>query len=154
MRLDRSEMPPGKSGQSGKTVPTYFTDPEVDASAIVPGSEIRTQPKVDRPHWNEILDALQEDADFCEDGETTIARDGAIAILVVFFITDDSQEAIEENEVPQKNAGSTSFPTPWVPGYPRRSQCCADVQGGSSALRASRRKSRTTQRRPTFGETW
>ena len=30
---------------------------------------------MDRQHWNEILDALQEDADFCEDGETTIAHD-------------------------------------------------------------------------------
>ena len=59
------------------------------------------QSSMDRPHWNEILDALQEDVDFCEDGETTIARDGAIAIPGVFYITDDSQEAIEENEVPQ-----------------------------------------------------
>ena len=56
---------------------------------------------MDRPHWNEILGALQEDADFCEDGETTIARDGAIAIPGVFYITDDGQETIEENEVPQ-----------------------------------------------------
>ena len=80
VRLDRPEkMRHGKSGQSGKTVPTYFTDPEVDASTIVPGSEIWTQPSMDRPRWNEILDALQEDVDFCEDGETTIARDGAIA---------------------------------------------------------------------------
>ena len=55
---------------------------------------------MDRPHWNEILDALQEDVDFCQDGETAIARDGAIAILGVFYITDDGQEAIEENEVP------------------------------------------------------
>ena len=60
-----------------------------------------TQPSMDRPHWNEILDALQEDADFCEDGETTIARDGAIAIPGVFYITGDGQEAIEKNEVPQ-----------------------------------------------------
>ena len=52
-------------------------------------------------HWNEVLDALQEDVDFCEDGETTIARDGAIAIPGDFYITDDGQEAIEENEVPQ-----------------------------------------------------
>ena len=57
--------------------------------------------KLDRPHWNDILDALQEDVDFCEDGETTIARDGAIAIPGVFCITDDGHEAIEENEVPQ-----------------------------------------------------
>ena len=56
---------------------------------------------MDRPHWNEVLDALQEDADFCDDGETTIARDGAIAISGVFYITDDGQEATEENEVPQ-----------------------------------------------------
>ena len=82
-------------------VPTYFTDPEVDAPTIVPGSETWTQSRMERPHWNEILDALQEDVDFCEDGETTIARDGAIAIPVVFYITDDGQEAIEENEVPQ-----------------------------------------------------
>ena len=94
VRLDRPEMRPGTSGQSGKTVPTYFTDPEVDAPTIGPGLEIWTQPRMD-------LDALQEDVDFCEDGETTIARDGAIAIPGVFCITDDGQEAIEENEVPQ-----------------------------------------------------
>ena len=93
VRLDRPEMRPGISGQSGKTVPTYFTDTEVDASTIVPGSEIWTQPSMDRPHWDDILDALQEDVDFCEDGETTIARDGAIAISGVFYITDDGQEA-------------------------------------------------------------
>ena len=101
VRLDRPEMRPGTSGQSGKTVPTYFTDLEVDASTIVPGSEIWTQPSMDRPHCNDILDALQEDVDFCEDGETTIARDGAIAIPGVFYITDDGQEAIEDVEVPQ-----------------------------------------------------
>ena len=94
-------MRPGTSGQSGKTVPTYFTDPEVDALTIVPGSESWTQPSMDRPHWNEILNALQEDVDFCEDGETTIARGGAIAIPGVFYITDDGQEAIEEHEVRQ-----------------------------------------------------
>ena len=94
VRLDRPEMRPGTSGQSG-------TDPEVDAPTIAPGSEIWTQPSMDRPHWNEVLDALQEDADFCDDEETTIARDGAIAILGVFYITDDGQEAVEENEVPQ-----------------------------------------------------
>ena len=44
---------------------------------------------MDRPHWNEVLDALQEDVDFCEDGETTIARDGAIAIPGGFYMTDD-----------------------------------------------------------------
>ena len=44
---------------------------------------------------------MQEDADFCDDGETTIARDGATTIPGVFYITDDGQEAVEENEVPQ-----------------------------------------------------
>ena len=97
VRLNRGEMRPGTSGQ----VQIYCTDPEVDAPTIVPGSEIWTQPSMDRPHWNEILDALQEDVDFCENGATTIARDGAIAIRGVFYITDDGQEAIEENEVPQ-----------------------------------------------------
>ena len=100
VRLDRPEMRPETSGQSGKTVPTYLTDPEVDAPTIVPGSEIWTQPSLDRPHWNEILDALQEDVDFCEDGETTIARDGAIVIPGVFNITDGGQETTEENELP------------------------------------------------------
>ena len=90
VRLDRPEMRPGTSGQNGKTVPTYFTDPEADAPTIVPGSEIWTQPSMDRPRWNEVLDALQ-----------TIARDGAIAIPGGFYVTDDGQEAVEENEVPQ-----------------------------------------------------
>ena len=31
LRLDRPEMRPGNSEQCGKTVPTYFTDLEVDA---------------------------------------------------------------------------------------------------------------------------
>ena len=53
------------------------------------------------PEADESTDRLQEDVDFCEDGETTIARDGAIAIRVVFYITDGGQEAtVEENEVP------------------------------------------------------
>ena len=52
VRLDRPEMPPGTSGQSGKTVPIYFTDPEVDAPTIVPGSEFWTQSCMDRTHWN------------------------------------------------------------------------------------------------------
>ena len=67
----------------------------------VPGSEDWIQPSTDRPHCNVVLDALQEDVGFCEDGETTTARDGAIAIRVVFYITDGGQEAtVEENEVP------------------------------------------------------
>ena len=126
VRLDRPEMRPGTSGQSGKTVPTYFTDMEVHAPTIVPGSEIWTQPSMDRP---QTLDALQEDVDFCEDGETTIARDGAIAIPGVFYITNDGQEAIEENEVP--HISLQVRPAFRHPGYrerPRGSQCCADVQ--------------------------
>ena len=102
VRLDRLEMRPGTSGQSGKTIPTYFTDPELDAPTFAPRSEIWTQPSMDRTHWNEVFDALQEDVDFCEDGETTIVRDGAIAIPGVFYITDDRQEEVEENEVPQR----------------------------------------------------
>ena len=42
VRLDRHEMRPGTSGLSVKTVPTYFTDPEVDAPTIVPCSETWT----------------------------------------------------------------------------------------------------------------
>ena len=56
---------------------------------------------MDRPQWNEVLDVLQEDVDFCEDGETTIARDGAIATRGGFYITDDGQEGVGENEVLQ-----------------------------------------------------
>ena len=46
VRLDRPEIRPGTSGQNGKTIPTYFTDPEVDAPTIVPGSESCTPPSV------------------------------------------------------------------------------------------------------------
>ena len=87
VRLDRPEMRPGTSGQSGKTVTTYLIDLEVDTPTIVPGSDVWTQSSMDRPHWNEILDALQEDVDFCEDVETTIERDGAITIPGFFFFT-------------------------------------------------------------------
>ena len=84
---------------------------------------------MDRPHWNEILDALQEDADFCEDGVTTIARDGAIAILGAFHNADDGRETVEENEVPQiLLQARPAFRQPWVPGRPRGSQRCAEVQ--------------------------
>ena len=94
-------MRPGTSGQSGKTIPTHFTDPELDAPTAVSGSEIWTQPSMDQPHWNEGLDALQVDVDFCEDGETTIARDVATAIPGVFYIIGDGLGEVEENEVPQ-----------------------------------------------------
>ena len=94
--LDRCEMRPGTSGPNGKTVPIYYTDLDADAS------EAWKQPGIDQPHWNEVIDALQEDAVFCEDGETTTAHDGAIAIPGVFYITDDGPEAtVEEDEVPQ-----------------------------------------------------
>ena len=124
VQLDRPEMRPGTRGQSGKTIPTYFTHPELDAPTTVSGSEIWTQPSMDRPHWNEVLDALQEDVDFCEHGETTIARDGAIAFPGVFYFIDDGRGEVEENEVPQF---STSFSTSWIPSYSRGSQCSAEI---------------------------
>ena len=101
VRLDRHEMRPRTSGHSGKIVPTFFVDPELDAPTVVSRSGIWAQPSMDQPHWNEVLDALQEDVDCCEDGETTIARDGAIAIPGVFYITDDGLGEVEEKEVPQ-----------------------------------------------------
>ena len=69
--LDRPEMRRGTSGQSGKTVPTYFR-PGSGCTDNRSGSEIWTQPSMDRPHLNEILDALQEDVDFCEDGVSPV----------------------------------------------------------------------------------
>ena len=77
--LGRFEMRHGTSGQSDQTVPTCFTDPELDA----------------------LTDALPEDVDFCKDGETTIASDGAIVILGDIFINDDGQEAGGETELTQ-----------------------------------------------------
>ena len=56
VRLDRPEVRPGTSGQSGKTVPTYFTDPEVDAPTIVPGSEDWMPSGIDPPQWNEVFE--------------------------------------------------------------------------------------------------
>ena len=41
---------------------------------------------------------MQEDVNFCDEGETTIARDGAIAIPGVFYSTDDGQEATVEEK--------------------------------------------------------
>ena len=61
--LDRLEMRPG-TGQSGKTVPTFCTDPEADASTVALGSEFWRRPGFGHPHWNEVLDALQVDVDF------------------------------------------------------------------------------------------
>ena len=116
LRCDREQV-----DKAERTVPTYFTDLVVDAPTIVPGSEIWTLPSMDRPLRNEILDALQEDADFCEDGETTIARDGAIAIPGVFCFSADGQEAIEENEVPADIiARPKSFPTSLGTGLSER----------------------------------
>ena len=81
VRLDRPEM---DKAEKAETPYRHFTDPEVDAPTIVSGSEIWTLPNLDRPHWNEVLDALQEDVDFFDDGETTVARDGSIAIPGVY----------------------------------------------------------------------
>ena len=47
VRLHRPEMRPGTSGQSGKTVPKYFTEPE--APTIAPGSVDWIQPGIHRP---------------------------------------------------------------------------------------------------------
>ena len=65
VRLDRPGVRLGTSGQNCKTIPTYFTDLEVDAPTIVPGAESCTPPSMDGPHWNEAVDAMLEDADFC-----------------------------------------------------------------------------------------
>ena len=78
---------------------------------------------------DEVLNALQEDDDFCEDGETTtIARDGVTAIPRVLHITDDGQETtVEENEVPRiQFAGSTSVSTSWIPCRSRGAQRCTE----------------------------
>ena len=102
VRLDRPEMRPGTSGQSGRMVPIYFTDREADAQTLTSQSDVWNQPSADQPPWDEVLGAIQEDVDVCEDGETTIARDGATAIPGVFHVTDDGQSAtVEENELPQ-----------------------------------------------------
>ena len=63
--LDRPEMRPG-TGHCGKTVPTHHTDPEADASAAALVSEFWMQPHIDHVHWNEVLDALQEDVVFLQ----------------------------------------------------------------------------------------
>ena len=113
------------------------------------------QPSIDRPHGKEALDAPQEDVDFCEDGETTIAHDGAIAIPV---------ETVEENDVPQiLLQARPSFSTSWVRGCPRGGQRCTEgprflrsetaytvrkiPQTRTWGSRVCRREPRTTQRR-------
>ena len=64
---------------------------------------------------------------FCEDGETTIARDGVIAIPDGFYFTDDGPEEIEENEVPQiLLQARPAFRHPGYRACPRRSRCSAD----------------------------
>ena len=101
VRLDRPQMRAGTSGQNGKTVPIYFTDPEADQPMTAPGSKVSIQTNVDRPHCNEVLNALKEDVDFSRTGETTMAR-GEIAIPGVFYITDGGQEGtVGENDVSQ-----------------------------------------------------
>ena len=128
VRLDRPEMRPGTSGQSGKTVPTYSTDPEVDAPTIVPGSELWTHSSMDRPQWNEILDGLQEDADFCEDGTTTIARDGAIAIQGFSTSPTMDRRQLKKTRYRRYYYRLDQL-SDTVPGHQRGSQCCAEVKG-------------------------
>ena len=99
VRLDRPEIRLGTSGRSGKAVPTYFTDRK-----WMHRQSFQVPRFGHNQAWTDHTGSrfsLQEDVDFCEDGETTIAPDGAIAIPGFFYITDDGLEAIEENEVPQ-----------------------------------------------------
>ena len=80
VRLHRPEMRPGTVGKMARPYRYITPTRKRTPRQSVRGSEVWIQPSVDRPHWNEVLDAPQEDVDFCEDGETTIAHDGAIAI--------------------------------------------------------------------------
>ena len=101
VRLDRPKMRPGKSGHNGKSVLTYFTDPEVDAPTIVPGSELWTikyGPTTLERYSRRTARGRRLLRGRRDDDRT---RYGAIAIPGVFCITDDGQEGIEENEVPQ-----------------------------------------------------
>ena len=97
VRLDRPELRPGTSGQSGKTVPT-FSDPEVDAPTIVPGFEIWTT--MYGPTTLERGSRRTARGRRCLRGRRDDDRTrGTIAIPGGFYLTDDGQEAIEENEV-------------------------------------------------------
>ena len=121
VRLDCPEMRPGTRGQNGKTAPVYFTDPEANAPTPALGSEVHIQPSIDRPHWNEVLDALQEDVDFCEDGETTIARDGAIAIPVFSTLLTMVRRRPRKRTKCQRYYCRFSLPTSWISGPSERS---------------------------------
>ena len=128
VRLDRREMRPGTSGQSGKTVPTCFTDPEVDAPTIVPGSEI----------WATKY------------GPTTLERGSrrtpARGRRFLRGRRDDDRTRWSnrhpggflhhrrwsggnwrERGTADIIAGSTSFPTSWVLCCPRGFHCCAEI---------------------------
>ena len=101
VRLDRPEMRPGTSGQRGKTVPTYFTDPEVDVATIVPGSESWTQPSTDRPNWTRFSTHCKRTS---TSARTERRRSHVFArspSRAFFYMTDEGQETIEEKEVPQ-----------------------------------------------------
>ena len=42
-----------------------WCDPEADALTTAPRSEVWIQPNDDRTHWDEVLNVLQEDVDYC-----------------------------------------------------------------------------------------
>ena len=98
VRLDRPEMRPGTSGQSGKTVPTYFTDPEVDAPTIVPGSDTTKYGPTTLERDSRRTARGRRFLRGRRDDERTRWSNRHPG---VFYITDDGHEAIEENEVPQ-----------------------------------------------------
>ena len=155
--LDRPEMRLGTKGENGKTVPRYFTDPEADAPTPAPGSEIWIQPSIDQPHRNEVLDAFQEDVEICEDGETTIARDGGIAILGVFCFSHDGQETTVEKRCTQgsrflrsqtwcrRQRAGTAHKTLEFSTAETAYQVCKVPQTRTLGSRVSRRESRTAQ---------
>ena len=126
VRLVHPEMRPGTSGQSGKTVPTYFTDPEVDASTIAPGSEIWTQPSMDRPHWNEILDALQEDVNFCEDRERRQSHAMGRSPFRVFS-TSPTMVRRQLKRTRYRRYYCRLDQLSDILGSPRGSQCCTEI---------------------------
>ena len=94
VRLYRLEMRLGTSGQSDQTVPTYFTDPELDAPTISPVSEIWTQPSMND-------DALQKGRRLMRgrrDDDRTRRSDRHSRRVLLYRCWSGE---IEENEVPQ-----------------------------------------------------
>ena len=77
-----------QSGQSGKTVPTYSTDPEVDLPTIVPGSELWTLASMDSIAMERDCRRTTKEGRLVRVSERlSIAHDGAIAIPGVVYIS-------------------------------------------------------------------